>query len=94
MTTEQALSYVYENKRGLMQDLRAKVDHDIILDFELTGVIQKGQESSRENSWKITQEGKDLFHVANMETLYKPSTFERFQGFINGLILDRKMIHA
>lgn len=94
MTTEQALSYVYNNKRGLMQELRAKVDHSIILDFELTGVIQKGQESSRENSWKITEEGKELFYVSNMETLYQPSAFERFQGFINGLILDRKMISA
>ena len=94
MTTNQALSYIYENKKGLMQELRDKVDHNIILDFELTGIIQKGQESSRENSWKITEEGRELFYVANMETMYKPSTFERFQGFINGLILDKKMINA
>jgi len=91
MKTKEALSYIYENKRGMMKDLITKFDHNIILDFELTGVIQTGQEKSRENSWKITQEGKYLFYVANLETLYKPSTFERFQGFINGLLLDESL---
>lgn len=91
MTQKEALKYVYSQRQGLMSDLRDKVDHEMILGFELTGIIQKGQESSRKNSWKLTGEGEKIYKFAYFEEEYKPSFFDKLQTFTHGLFIDKKL---
>jgi len=43
------------------------------------------------DSWRISKARNESYHLAFFFDNYKPSIFERFQGWINGLILNRDM---
>lgn len=90
MTFKAALVYIRENEKGLLKDLYSHVDSQTVSKMELTGLIQRGQESDRQESWKVTKKGKINHHFASLYEEYKPSPIEKLQAFMNGLILNKK----
>ena len=93
MTYIEALKHITTTKKGLMDELRSAIDHKYILEFELSGLIQKGQELNRENSWKVTDEAKKLYKVSTLSNNYQLSLIEKAQSFFNGLIVNKKILN-
>lgn len=87
--TEEAVCYIYKEKKGSEKVFLEKFGQRMFEEFKLTDMIRIGVRENRANIWSITKEGERMYRFVNIEKEYKPTIFERFQGWINGLVMDR-----
>ncbi len=85
LSRKEALKYLYDYKKGYLEELKKYIDDKLLLGFELTGVIKRGQEIDNKNSWQITKEGERIYHNIYKKRL-KPSLLTQLQYFTNNLI--------
>ncbi len=85
LSRKEALKYLYEHKRGFLDELEKYLDEKLLLGFELTGIIRRGQEINNKNSWQLTQEGERVYSNLYKKRL-KPSLLTQLQYFTNRLI--------
>jgi len=92
MTRKEALVYLRNNKCGTIEDLINVCGLDIVKGFELTGIIQRGQEPDRTSSYEFTMEGQRIDKYANLNDYYKPSFLNKIQNFINQKTIDKNIL--
>ena len=92
MKRAKALRYLREHPTGEIADLKTQIDAKIIKEFELTGIIKRGQEADRSSSYEFTENGREIDKYANWEEFYNPSVFDKIQNFLTGIFIDRRMI--
>lgn len=89
MTRNEALIYLRNNKCGTIESLIHECGLEIVKGFELTGVIQRGQEANRTSSYKFTEEGIRIDKYANFNDYYNPTFLDKIQNFINQKTIDK-----
>lgn len=62
MTRKEAIKYVYENENGSLKELRKIIGSKNVKSLELTGFIQRGQETTKVDSWASTKSTKRLYN--------------------------------
>lgn len=62
MSKKEAIKYVYEHKNGSLSDLRKVIGTKNVKSLELTGFIQRGQETTKVDSWASTKSTERLYN--------------------------------
>jgi predicted transcriptional regulator len=76
------LELIYKEKSGNKSNLKANLTKKEIINLEKSGFIKLSK-----NNWQITERGKEIYLILNIDNFYRPTMFEKFQGYLNKKIM-------
>ena len=83
MRLNEAIEELHRTKFGKISELKEKIGDENFEKLELTGLLRRGQEYDRTDSYEETEDGVMAYKYLHIEDEYPPSLSEKLQFFIN-----------